>query len=188
MQSAISEFDLYLLAEGTHYRAYEKLGAHITEKDGKRGVQFAVWAPNAKGVSIIGDFNNWNPNAAIMRPSTAGIWEGFVPDIAQGASYKYHIESRYRDYTVDKADPYGFAAEIRPNTASRVWNLENYSWRDESWMKTRANTNSLNSPISFYEVHLGSWKRALEENNRWLTYRELAPLLADYVHDAEFFE
>jgi 1,4-alpha-glucan branching enzyme len=186
LQAALSEFDLYLLAEGTHYRAYEKLGAHITEKDGKRGVQFAVWAPNAKRVSIIGDFNNWEPNAAIMRPSTAGIWEGFVPNIGQGASYKYHIESRYRDYTVDKADPYGFAAEIRPNTASRVWNLENYSWRDESWMKNRANTNSLNSPLSFYEVHLGSWKRALGENNRWLSYRELAPLLADYVHDAGF--
>jgi 1,4-alpha-glucan branching enzyme len=186
LQSAISEFDLYLLAEGTHYRAYEKLGAHFTEKDGKRGVQFAVWAPNAKRVSIIGDFNNWNPNAAIMRPSTAGIWEGFVPEIGQGASYKYHIESRYRDYKVDKADPYGFAAEIRPQTASRVWNLEHYSWHDESWMKNRTNSNSLNSPLSFYEVHLGSWKRALGENNCWLTYRELAPLLADYVHDAGF--
>ncbi len=186
MQSAISEFDLYLLAEGTHYRAYEKLGAHLTEKDGKRGVQFAVWAPNAKRVSIIGDFNNWNPNTAVMLPSSAGIWEGFVPDIGQGASYKYHIESRYRDYKVDKADPYGFAAEIRPQTASRVWNLGNYSWHDESWMKNRTNTNSLNSPLSFYEVHLGSWKRALDENNRWLTYRELAPLLADYVHDAGF--
>ena len=186
MQPTISEFDLYLLAEGTHYRAYEKLGAHFAEKDGKRGVQFAVWAPNAKRVSIIGDFNNWNPNTAVMLPSTAGIWEGFVPDIAQGASYKYHIESRYRDYKVDKADPYGFAAEIRPQTASRVWNLEKYSWHDESWMKNRTNTNSLNSPLSFYEVHLGSWKRALDENNRWLTYRELAPLLADYVHDAGF--
>jgi len=186
LQPTISEFDLYLLAEGTHYRAYEKLGAHFAEKDGKRGVQFAVWAPNAKRVSIIGDFNNWNPNTAAMLPSTAGIWEGFVPDIAQGASYKYHIESRYRDYKVDKADPYGFAAEIRPQTASRVWNLEKYSWHDESWMKNRTNTNSLNSPLSFYEVHLGSWKRALDENNRWLTYRELAPLLADYVHDAGF--
>ena len=186
MQSTISEFDLYLLAEGTHYRAYEKLGAHLTEKDGKRGVQFAVWAPNAKRVSIIGDFNNWDPNTAVMRPSTAGIWEGFVPDIAQGASYKYHIESRYRDYKVDKADPYGFASEIRPQTASRVWNLEKYSWHDEAWMKNRTNTNSLNSPLSFYEVHLGSWKRALDENNCWLSYRELAPLLADYVHDAGF--
>jgi 1,4-alpha-glucan branching enzyme len=186
LQSTISEFDLYLLAEGTHYRAYEKLGAHLTEKDAKRGVQFAVWAPNAKRVSIIGDFNNWNPNAAIMQPSTAGIWEGFVPDIAQGASYKYHIESRYRDYKVDKADPFGFASEVRPQTASRVWNLENYSWHDESWMKNRTNTNSLSSPLSFYEVHLGSWKRALDQNNRWLTYRELAPLLADYVHDTGF--
>ena len=186
MQSAISEFDLYLLAEGTHYRAYEKLGAHITEKDGERGVQFAVWAPNARRVSIIGDFNSWNPNAAIMRPSTAGIWEGFVPGIGQGASYKYHIESRYRDYKVDKADPYGFASEVRPKTASRVWNLETYSWHDESWMKNRANANSLSSPLSFYEFHLGSWKRALEDGNRWLTYRELAPLLADYVHDAGF--
>jgi 1,4-alpha-glucan branching enzyme len=186
LQPTISEFDLYLLAEGTHYRAYEKLGAHFAEKDGKRGVQFAVWAPNAKRVSIIGDFNNWNPNTAVMLPSTAGIWEGFVPDIAQGASYKYHIESRYRDYKVDKADPYGFAAEIRPQTASRVWNLEKYSWHDESWMKNRSNTNSLSSPLSFYEMHLGSWKRALDENNRWLTYRELAPLLADYVHDGGF--
>jgi len=186
LQSTISEFDLYLLAEGTHYRAYEKLGAHFTEKDGKRGVQFAVWAPNAKRVTIIGDFNNWNPNAAAMHPSTAGIWEGFIPNIGQGASYKYHIESRYGDYKVDKADPYGFASEIRPQTASRVWNLENYSWHDESWMKNRAKTNSLSAPLSFYEVHLGSWKRALDENNRWLTYRELAPLLADYVHDAGF--
>ena len=186
MQSAISEFDLYLLAEGTHYRAYEKLGAHLTEKDGKRGVQFAVWAPNAKRVSIIGDFNNWNPAAAIMRPTTAGIWEGFVPDIGQGATYKYHVESRLRDYKVDKADPYGFAAELRPKTASRVWNLESYSWHDNSWMTNQVKNNSLGSPISFYEVHLGSWKRVLEEGNRWMTYRELAPLLADYVHDAGF--
>ena len=186
MQSAISEFDLYLLAEGTHYRAYEKLGAHLTEKDGKRGVQFAVWAPNAKRVSIIGDFNNWNPAAAIMRPTAAGIWEGFVPDIGQGATYKYHVESRLRDYKVDKGDPYGFAAELRPKTASRVWNLESYSWHDNSWMANRVKDNSLGSPISFYEVHLGSWKRVSEEGNRWMTYRELAPLLADYVHDAGF--
>ena len=96
MQSALSEFDLYLLAEGTHYRAYEKLGAHLAERDGRRGVHFAVWAPNAKLVSVIGDFNDWNPAAAIMRPSSAGVWEGFVPDIGQGAIYKYHIESRYQ--------------------------------------------------------------------------------------------
>jgi 1,4-alpha-glucan branching enzyme len=186
LQSALSEFDLYLLAEGTHYRAYEKLGAHLTERDGLRGVQFAVWAPNAKFVSVIGDFNNWNPGANIMRPTSAGVWEGFVPGIGQGAIYKYHVESRFRNYSVDKADPYGFAAEIRPQTASRVWNLESYSWNDDSWMASRARINSLDSPISVYEVHLGSWRRVPEEGNRWLTYREVAPLLADYVHDAGF--
>ena len=186
VQSALSEFDLYLIGEGTHYRAYEKLGAHLTEREGRRGVHFAVWAPNAKLVSVVGDFNDWNPQANSMRPSPAGVWEGFVPEIGQGAIYKYHIESRYSDYKVDKADPYGFAAEIRPQTASRVWNLEDYSWRDGSWMASRAKKNGLGSPISIYEVHLGSWRRVPEEGNRWLSYRELAPLLAAYVHDAGF--
>jgi 1,4-alpha-glucan branching enzyme len=186
LQSALSEFDLYLLAEGTHYRAYEKLGAHLTEKDGRRGVQFAVWAPNARVVSVVGDFNNWNPGASMMRASSAGIWEAFVPDIGQGAIYKYHVESRNSDYRVDKADPYGFAAEIRPQTASRVWNLEGYTWHDDSWMTSRAKCNSLDSPISIYEVHLGSWRRVPEDGNRWLTYREVAPLLADYIRDAGF--
>jgi 1,4-alpha-glucan branching enzyme len=186
VQSALTAFDLYLLGEGTHYRAYEKLGAHLTERDGRRGVHFAVWAPNAKLVSVIGDFNAWNPQASSLHPSPAGVWEGFVPDIGQGALYKYHIESRYSDYQVDKADPYGFAAEIRPQTASRVWNLEGYSWHDDSWMASRAKKNGLGSPISIYEVHLGSWRRVREEGNRWLSYRELAPLLAAYVHDAGF--
>ena len=186
MQLALSELDRYLFSEGTYYRAYEKLGAHLTESDGRRGVQFAVWAPNAKFVSIIGDFNDWNPSASIMRPSQAGVWEGFVPDIGQGAIYKYHLESRLSDYRVDKADPYAFAAEIRPQTASRVWNLGTYAWHDESWMASRAKNNSLDSPMSVYEVHLGSWKRVSAEGNRWLTYRELAPLLADYVHDTGF--
>jgi 1,4-alpha-glucan branching enzyme len=186
VESTLSEFDLYLLVEGTHYRAYEKLGAHLTEKDGRRGVHFAVWAPNAKLVSVIGEFNDWNPQANSMRPSSAGVWEGFVPDIGQGATYKYHIESRYSDYKVDKADPYGFAAEIRPQTGSRVWNLEQYSWHDDAWMASRAKKNGLGSAISIYEVHLGSWRRAPEEGNRWLSYRELAPLLATYVHEAGF--
>src|ERR1700683_3295865 len=186
VESALSEFDLYLLGEGTHYRAYEKLGAHLTQRDGRRGVHFAVWAPNAKLVSVIGEFNDWNPQANSMRANSAGVWEGFVPDIGQGAIYKYHIESRFSDYKVDKADPYGFAAEIRPQTASRVWNLEDYSWHDDSWMTNRANKNGLGSPISIYEVHLGSWRRVPEEGNRWLSCRELAPLLASYVHDAGF--
>jgi 1,4-alpha-glucan branching enzyme len=186
LQSTLSEFDLYLLAEGTHTRAYEKLGAHLSERNGHRGVQFAVWAPNAERVSVIGDFNRWNSSADVMRPSSAGVWEGFVTDIGPGAVYKYHVESRDRRYSVDKADPYGFAAEIRPRTASCVWDLQDYSWLDHSWMANRAKNNSLNSPISIYELHLGSWKRVSEEANRWLTYREMAPLLADYVHDAGF--
>ncbi len=186
LQSNLSEFDLYLFAEGTHSRAYEKLGAHLSEKKGRRGVQFAVWAPNAERVSIIGDFNHWNSSTDIMRPSSAGVWESFIPDIGPGAAYKYHVVSRDRRYVVDKADPYGFAAEIRPRTASRVWDLQDYSWLDSSWMANRAKNNSLNSPISIYEVHLGSWRRVPDESNRWLTYREMAPLLADYVHDAGF--
>ena len=186
LQSTLSDFDLYLFAEGTHIRAYEKLGAHLSDRNGRLGVQFAVWAPNAERVSVIGDFNNWNISADIMRPSSAGVWEGFVPGIGSGAVYKYHVISRGKGYAVDKADPYGFAAEIRPRTGSRVWDLQDYSWLDHSWMANRAKNNSLNSPISIYEVHLGSWRRVPEEGNRWLTYREMAPLLADYVHDAGF--
>jgi 1,4-alpha-glucan branching enzyme len=186
LEPTLSEFDLYLLGEGTHNRAFEKLGAHLAEKEGHRGVHFAVWAPNARIVSVIGDFNKWNPVANVMRSTPAGIWEGFVPDIGEGAVYKYHVESQYDQFKVDKADPYGFAAEIRPQTASRVWNLESYSWHDHSWMATRTKNNSLDSPLSIYEVHLGSWRRVPEEGNRWLTYREIAPLLADYVHDAGF--
>jgi 1,4-alpha-glucan branching enzyme len=186
VQSTLTDFDLYLLAEGTHTRAYEKLGAHLSERNGHLGVQFAVWAPNAERISVIGDFNNWNRSTDIMRPSSAGVWEGFVPEIGPGAVYKYHVISRDRTYAVDKADPYGFAAEIRPRTASRVWNLQDYSWLDHSWMANRAKNNSLNSPISIYEVHLGSWRRVPKEANRWLTYREMAPLLADHVHDAGF--
>jgi 1,4-alpha-glucan branching enzyme len=186
MQSVLSEFDRYLLAEGTFHRAYERLGAHFVVRDGQPGVQFAVWAPNAKLVSVIGDFNKWNTSANPMEPSSAGVWETFIPRVRQGDAYKYHIESTYQGYQVDKADPYCFAAEIRPQTASRVWDLGSYSWQDDSWMAGRAKLNSLDAPISIYEVHLGSWRRVPEEGNRWLTYREMAPLLADYVHAAGF--
>lgn len=186
MESALSEFDRYLLGEGTYARAYEKLGAHLTERAGKRGVHFAVWAPNAKRVSVIGNHNGWNPAANEMQPTPAGVWETFIPGLAQGAIYKYHIESNFGGYQVDKADPYGFAAEIRPQTASCVWDLRSYSWQDHSWMSSQAQKNSLASPISIYEVHLGSWRRVPEEGNRWLTYREMAHQLADYVHDAGF--
>jgi len=186
MQPVLTEFDRYLLAEGTFHRAYERFGAHFVERDGQRGVQFAVWAPNAKLVSVIGDFNKWNTSANPMEPSSAGVWETFIPRVRQGDAYKYHIESTYQGHQVDKADPYCFAAEIRPQTASRVWDLESYSWQDDSWMAGRAKLNSLDAPISIYEVHLGSWRRVPEEGNRWLTYREMASLLADYVHAAGF--
>jgi len=184
--SVLSEFDRYLFAEGSFQRAYQKLGAHLTEHDGQRGVQFAVWAPNAKLVSVIGDFNHWNASAHKMESSSEGVWETFVPQLRQGDVYKYHLESNYEEYSVDKADPYGFAAEIRPRTASRVWDLENYSWEDAPWMAGRVKNNSLDAPISIYEVHLGSWRRVPEEGNRWLTYREVAPALADFVHNAGF--
>jgi 1,4-alpha-glucan branching enzyme len=184
--SALSEFDLYLLGEGNLNRAYDKLGAHLAEREGQRGVHFAVWAPNANSVSVIGDFNGWNPAANIMHPTRAGVWEGFVPQVGQGALYKYHIESNYRGYKVDKADPYGFAAQIRPATASCVWDLDSYRWNDDQWIANRRRRNALDAPISVYEVHLGSWRRVPEEGNRWLTYREAAPLLAEYVHNAGF--
>jgi 1,4-alpha-glucan branching enzyme len=186
VQSALSEFDLYLLAEGTHSRAYGKLGAHIVEAGGLQGVQFAVWAPNAQRVSVIGDFNNWDPEANALVQRTGGVWDSFIPGLKPGTRYKYHLVSRYRNYTADKSDPYGFATEIRPQTASRVWDLDSYSWHDESWMANRPARKSQHSPISVYEVHLGSWRRAPKHGNRWLTYREMAPLLADYVHDAGF--
>src|SRR5499425_271579 len=185
-QLVLSEFDRYLLAEGTFHRAYQKLGAHLTERNGQRGVQLTVWAPNAKSVSVIGDFNNWKISANPMEPSSTGVWETFISRIGQGDVYKYHVESQYNGYRTDRADPYGFAAEIRPHTASRVWDLESYSWQDGSWMAGRAKYNALDAPISIYEVHLGSWRRVPEEDNRWLSYREMAPVLADYVHNAGF--
>jgi 1,4-alpha-glucan branching enzyme len=186
MASVLGELDRHLLAEGTFSRAYQKMGAHFMERNGQRGVQFAVWAPNAKLVSVIGDFNHWNDSANPMEPSSSGVWETFIPHLRQGDIYKYHIESNYQNYRVDKADPFGFAAEIRPQTASRVWDLDAYSWQDGAWMSERGRTNALDSPISIYEVHLGSWRRVPEQGNRWLSYREMASLLANYVHDAGF--
>jgi 1,4-alpha-glucan branching enzyme len=181
--AALTDFDVYLWNEGSHYRAYEKLGAHLDEQNGTPGTHFAVWAPNAEQVSVIGEFNGWKPGANPLRPSgSSGIWEGFLPGVGQGTLYKYSIRSRFNGYKVDKADPFGFAAEIRPHTASKVWDLA-YDWSDGDWMSYRGGVNALGAPISIYEVHLGSWRRVPEEGDRWLTYREMAPLLADYVHD-----
>jgi 1,4-alpha-glucan branching enzyme len=183
----LSEFDLHLLAEGTHYRSYDKLGAHCVEVDGVAGVHFAVWAPNASRVSVIGDFNQWKPDAnAMVNHPAAGIWETFIPNIGHGALYKYRIERDHPRFRAEKADPYGFAAEIRPQTASKVYRLEGYEWGDDAWLAHRAETRIHDAPMSVYEVHLGSWRRVPGEDNRWLTYRELADQLADYVHDMGF--
>ncbi len=149
-------------------------------------MQFAVWAPNAERVSVVGSFNGWNAEKNELRHRAGGIWEGFAADAGPGALYKYHIVSRYGGYTVDKADPFGFAAEIRPQTASRVWDLESYSWGDEKWLANRPARKPQDSAISVYEVHPGSWRRVPEQGNRWLTYREMATQLADYVSDAGF--
>ncbi len=157
------------------------LGAHIINTNGTEGTYFAVWAPNAEQVSVIGDFNGWNNQSHPLQPrEQSGIWEGFIPGVGKGAIYKYHIASKYNGYQVDKADPLAFYAEKPPRTASIVWDLD-YDWSDQKWMAQRHNPNSLNSPISIYEVHLGSWMCVPEENNRPLTYREIAPKLAEYV-------
>jgi 1,4-alpha-glucan branching enzyme len=179
----LTSYDLHLLAEGRHYRSFEKLGAHLREIDGVHGVQFAVWAPNAERVDVIGDFNDWQAGHTTLRGRTeAGVWEAFVPGVAAGALYKYHVVSRWNGYQSDRADPYGFAAEIRPQTASKVADLSGYLWRDEAWLTRRRNWEPLTSPISIYEVHLGSWRRS-PGSQAWLSYRDLAVALADYARD-----
>ncbi|MHB1422672.1 MAG: 1,4-alpha-glucan branching protein GlgB [Gemmataceae bacterium] len=182
--AVLSDFDVYLWSEGTHYRAYEKLGAHLTEENGVAGTHFAVWAPDAREVSVVGDFNGWRHGAHPMHSvRSSGIWECFIPGVGQGGRYKYALMSRVSDYAVEKADPYGFAAEIRPHTASKVWDLSGYEWRDKEWMARRGRAHALDAPMSIYEIHLGSWRRVPEQGNRWLTYREAAVLLAEYLYD-----
>ncbi|HEY9754542.1 MAG TPA: 1,4-alpha-glucan branching protein GlgB [Oculatellaceae cyanobacterium] len=176
----ITEYDLHLFSEGSHYRLYEKLGAHPTEQDGKKGTHFAVWAPSAKHVSLTGDFNDWNAEATPMQPmQTSGIWTVFVPGVKEGDNYKYHITPSNGMPPSDRSDPYGFAAEMRPKTASIVWDLSKHNWKDQKWMEERHKRNSLDAPISIYEMHLGSWMRG--EGNTWLTYRDLAEKLTDYL-------
>jgi 1,4-alpha-glucan branching enzyme len=180
----LTDYDLYLLGEGNHYRIYEKLGAHVTQRGRTAGTNFAVWAPNATQVSVIGDFNGWRRSQYLLQPrGSSGIWEGFIPNVGPGALYKYAIVSRNGGYWVDKADPCGFAAEIRPQTASKVWDLAEYAWGDGTWLADRGRRHAFGAPISIYEIHLGSWKRGGAQGERWLTYRELAPLLAEYVQD-----
>jgi 1,4-alpha-glucan branching enzyme len=174
----ITEDDLYLWNEGTHHRLYQKLGAHQTTY----GTHFAVWAPSADRVSVIGDWNGWNPDSEpLTARGVSGIWEGTIPGAVETSAYKYYIVNG--DFTVEKADPFGFHHETPPNTASKVWSLD-YEWSDEDWMANRASLNSLEAPFSVYEVHLGSWRRG--EDGRFLTYRELADQLPGYVRDLGF--
>jgi 1,4-alpha-glucan branching enzyme len=182
----LTEQDLYLFNQGRDYRAYQKLGAHLTSAGDQSGASFSVWAPNARAVSVIGSFNGWNPLSHPLRVrESSGIWEGFIPGVTKGSVYKFHIVSRNNGFVVDKADPFGFWHEKPPRTASVVWDLD-YQWADHDWMQNREGRNSLHAPISIYEVHLGSWMRVPEENNRSLTYREMAPRLADYAQRMHF--
>jgi 1,4-alpha-glucan branching enzyme len=182
----LGEQDLFLFNEGTHTRVYRRLGSHLATLDGQPGVAFAVWAPNAQSVSVIGEFNGWRKDASPLRAiGGSGIWQGFVPGLDQGTVYKYHVRSRLGGFSVDKADPYAFRQETPPHTGSVVWDL-GYEWSDQEWMSRRRERNSLGAPISIYEVHFGSWRRVPGEGDRFLTYREAAPLLADYVQNMGF--
>ena len=184
--SLLSALDLHLFNEGTHYRLYRHLGAHPGTEGGRAGTTFAVWAPDAGRVSVIGDFNGWDRSANPMSPrDSSGIWEAFVPGVGSGQRYKYHVAAREGGWSADKADPFAFQAEEPPKTASVVRNLD-YVWGDEAWMSSRGPSQSLSAPMSIYEVHLGSWRRVPEEGNRPLTYREMAPRLADYVTEMGF--
>jgi 1,4-alpha-glucan branching enzyme len=178
----LSDYDLHLMAEGTHYRNYEKLGSHVRVVDGVRGVHFAVWAPNAKRVSLIGDFNQWDGRRHPMRlHSGAGIWEIFIPGLREETVYKFEIKWRRFGFITQKTDPYAFYFERRPKTGAIVYDINKYHWRDDEWMQQRKAKNGLDAPLSIYEVHLGSWMRAHEEGDRYLTYRELAHKLVEYV-------
>jgi 1,4-alpha-glucan branching enzyme len=181
--SLLTDHDVYLFKQGKHVRLYDKLGAHVRE----RKTHFGVWAPNAEYVSVIGEFNGWNPNSHRLHPREdgSGIWEGDVADLNVGAQYKFHIASRMHGYRVDKGDPFASYWQVPPQTASVIWHLD-YTWRDDQWMRSRRERNSLDSPMAIYEVHLGSWRRMPEAANRSLSYRELADQLPRYMRDLGF--
>ncbi len=179
----LTDFDLHLLGEGTHFRLYEKLGARILEHAGLKGVCFAVWAPNAERVSVVGNFNQWDGRRHPMRPRGAsGVWEIFIPGLKQGELYKFEVKSRHHGYLALKSDPYAHLSEMRPNTSSVIWDLNRYEWSDQEWMAARKQRQSLDAPMAIYEVHPGSWKRKDDPIGKcWLSYRELADELVPYV-------
>ena len=183
----LTEHDIYLFKEGNHFRLYEKLGSHPLTVDGVEGTVFAVWAPTAEKVTLTGDFNGWNrdSHSLAVRWDGSGIWEGFVPRLGKGSRYKYHITSKQKNYRVDKGDPFAFCWEEPGRTASLIWPLE-YKWKDRAWMERRGSHNSLSAPQSIYEVHLGSWRREVENNRRFLSYREIAVSLVEYLKEMGF--
>ncbi|MCC9166286.1 1,4-alpha-glucan branching protein GlgB [Pontibacter harenae] len=182
--SRFTEFDIYLFREGRHYTLYDKLGSHVMEHNGRKGTYFAVWAPNAEQVAVMGDFNWWNRESHPLqaRSDGSGVWEGFVPDVGAGMLYKYQIKSRYHLYQVEKSDPFAFAREVPPQTASIVTDLD-YSWKDNNWLESRRENNLEPQPYTVYEMHFGSWRRKPEEDNRSLTYREMAEQLPAYMKE-----
>jgi 1,4-alpha-glucan branching enzyme len=185
----LTDQDIYHFREGTYFRAYETLGAHpqAPAPDGAHRTRFAVWAPNASTVTVIGDFNGWQRGAHALtaRPDSSGIWEGVLAGVGPGALYKYHIESRSHGFSADKSDPYAFRTELPPRTASIVWELD-YEWHDAEWRAQRGARNALTAPWSIYELHVGSWRRVPAQHNRYLNYRELAHQVADYVSELGF--
>jgi 1,4-alpha-glucan branching enzyme len=176
----LTDYDLHLLGEGNHWDCYERLGAHLRTIDGVTGVNFAVWAPNAEGVSVVGDFNGWSTKTHQMRKHLpGGTWELFVPGLTTGVLYKFSVK-QLGGRVVEKCDPYGFAAEVPPRTANIVTDLDSYSWGDSGWLAERPQRNGFDAPLSIYEVHLGSWRRDPADPQRWLSYREIAPQLVEY--------
>ncbi|MGL2966925.1 1,4-alpha-glucan branching protein GlgB [Flavobacterium sp. XGLA_31] len=183
--SLFTDFDIELFKAGKHFRLYEKLGAHLTEVNGVKGVYFAVWAPAARSVSVVGDFNYWiqGEHQLNVRWDASGIWEGFIPGIDKGCTYKYKIQSNIGGVITEKADPFALYCEHPPQTASIIWDLD-YTWKDKKWMESRKNHNGLDKPFSVYEVHLGSWRR--KSNGGFLSYIELAEELVTYVKETGF--
>ena len=180
----LSNFDLHLIGEGNHRQLYEKMGAHPCQVHGVGGVHFAVFAPHAICVSVVGAFNDWDGRRHPMgRRGDSGIWELFLPGIGEGEIYKYEVKSKSEPAVNQKADPFGFYAEMRPKTGSIVFDINRYQWHDEGWMADRRNRNILEEPLAIYEVHLGSWKRVAVEDNRFLTYRELAEQLPAIIKE-----
>ncbi|MDD5203112.1 MAG: 1,4-alpha-glucan branching protein GlgB [Sulfurimonas sp.] len=186
--STLSELDIYLFKQGSHTRLYEKFGAHTMVHKKKKGVHFCVWAPNALSVAVRGDFNDYELSAhpLKLREDDSGLWEGFIENIEEGLTYKYHIVSKFHNIVHEKSDPFAFYSELPSKSASRVWEIDGYRWEDASWMQERAKRNAHDAPVSVYEMHLGSWKRKPEEENRYLSYRELAVELLAYLKEMHY--